>query len=83
MHLSLAVHAALMLIISRMSRWSLLSLTDGEAKLFISRVSCRLPNMFTVVHLQEVTLSRSDANILALVTMRNVADLGRNVEDSK
>lgn len=30
---------------------------------------------------RRVTLSRSDANILALVLMSKVADLGRNVED--
>lgn len=29
-----------------------------------------------------MTLSRSDANILALVLMSQVADLGRNVEDA-
>lgn len=54
------------------------ALTDSKSKLSISSVSCRLPNMFTVVHLQEVTLSRSGANILALVLMSKVADPGRN-----
>lgn len=76
MHFSVAVHAVPTLIMSCLPRWSLLSLTESKSKLFISSVSCRLPNMFTVAHLQEGDISRSDANILAVAVRRKVADLG-------
>ena len=43
-------NGALILIIYCRSRWSQLSLTDSKSKLLICTVSCRLSNMFTVVH---------------------------------